>query len=50
MLGKNIFDPYCIESNQGHIQGISLLQIETILEKVNLSKEFLPPISQQKQR
>lgn len=33
MLGKNIFDPYCIESNQGHIQGISLLQIETILEK-----------------
>ncbi|EKR28151.1 cobyric acid synthase [Leptospira interrogans] len=33
MLGKNIFDPYRIESDQGSIQGISLLQIETILEK-----------------
>lgn len=33
MLGKNIFDPYRIESDQGSIQGISLLQIETTLEK-----------------
>ncbi|EMK10399.1 MULTISPECIES: cobyric acid synthase [Leptospira] len=33
MLGENIFDPYGIESDQGSIQGISLLQIETTLEK-----------------
>ncbi|EMJ96698.1 cobyric acid synthase [Leptospira alstonii] len=33
MLGRNIFDPYRIETDQGSAKGLALLQIETVLEK-----------------
>lgn len=33
MLGKKIYDPYCVESNHKEIDGIGLLNIETAFEK-----------------
>lgn len=33
MLGRNIFDPYKVETDRGSAKGLSLLQIETVLEK-----------------
>ncbi|TGM03650.1 cobyric acid synthase [Leptospira barantonii] len=33
MLGKNIFDPHRIETDRGSAEGLSLLPLETILEK-----------------
>ncbi|KXZ26760.1 cobalamin biosynthesis protein CobQ [Leptospira santarosai] len=33
MLGRNIFDPYKVETDRGSTKGLSLLQIETVLEK-----------------
>lgn len=33
MLGKNIFDPHHIETDRGNAEGLSLLPLETVLEK-----------------
>jgi adenosylcobyric acid synthase len=37
MLGKKIYDPYCVESNHKEIDGIGLLNIETTFEKIKVT-------------
>lgn len=39
MLGRNIFDPYKIETDLGSAKGLALLQIETVLEKHKFLKQ-----------
>ncbi|WP_078128677.1 cobyric acid synthase [Leptospira alexanderi] len=41
MLGKNIFDPHKIETDRGSAKGLSLLQIESILEKDKSIKQTI---------
>ncbi|MBW0435320.1 cobyric acid synthase [Leptospira yasudae] len=33
MLGRNVFDPYRIETDRGNAKGLGLLDLETVLEK-----------------
>ncbi len=37
MLGKRIYDPHCVESNSKEVDGMGLLNIETIFEKTKVT-------------
>lgn len=39
MLGKRISDPWQLESKQGFIQGIGLLELETVLEREKITRQ-----------
>lgn len=46
MLGKKIYDPYCVESNHKEIDGIGLLNIETAFEKTKVTAQVEAEISE----
>jgi adenosylcobyric acid synthase len=39
MLGRKIYDPYCVESDHKEIDGIGLLNIETTFEKTKVTSQ-----------
>jgi adenosylcobyric acid synthase len=39
MLGKKLFDPYGIESKQPEVEGLGLLDVETVLEKIKVTAQ-----------
>ncbi len=45
MLGKKIYDPHCVESGYKEIEGIGLLNIETVFEKTKITSQVEAEIS-----
>ncbi len=39
MLGKKIYDPYCVESSYREVEGIGLLNIETVFQKTKITSQ-----------
>lgn len=45
MLGKKIYDPYCVESPHKEIDGLGLLDIETTFEKTKITSQTIAEIT-----
>ncbi|MBI5212101.1 MAG: cobyric acid synthase [Nitrospirae bacterium] len=46
MLGKKIYDPHCVESRHKEIDGIGLLNIETVFDKTKVTSQVEAEIVQ----